>query len=127
MSRGRPNSANRCVQPGTLDAAISVLLLLFLDTNAAARSTERITYTRRYYTIDNSGRPWQRAPRRRAASRALAGSRSAPGELARALWPARPVGAYLQKIGCASPPLRSVGHDLAQEGRHGIGVDDILD
>src|SRR5262245_6765893 len=43
-----------------------------------------------------------------------------------ALWPARSVGTDLQKIGCASPPLRSIGHDLAHEGRHGIGVDDIL-
>src|SRR5262249_39950276 len=48
-------------------------------------------------------------------------------ECAGTLWPARPVGADLQKIGCASPPLRSVGHDLAHKGRHRIGVDDILD
>jgi hypothetical protein len=26
-----------------------------------------------------------------------------------------------------SPPLRSVGHDLAHKGRHWIGVDDVLD
>src|SRR6516164_1086689 len=45
------------------------------------------------------------------------------GECARTLWPARPVGADLQKIGCASPPLRFVGHDLAHERRHRIGVD----
>src|SRR6516162_378411 len=48
-------------------------------------------------------------------------------ECAGALGPARPVGADLQKVGCASAPLRSVGHDLAHEGRHGIGVDDVLD
>src|SRR6516162_10624984 len=42
------------------------------------------------------------------------------------LWPARPVGADLQKIGCASPPLRFIGHDLVYERRHRIGVDDVL-
>jgi hypothetical protein len=42
-----------------------------------------------------------------------------------ALWPARPVDPDLQKIGCASSPLRSVCHDLADNGRHGIVVDDI--
>src|SRR5215467_1943048 len=47
-------------------------------------------------------------------------------ECAWALGPARPVGADLQKIGCASPPLRFVGHDLAYERRHRIGVDDVL-
>src|SRR5262249_16253525 len=47
-------------------------------------------------------------------------------ECAGALWPARPVGAELQKIGCASPPLRFVGHDLAYERRHRIGVDKVL-
>src|SRR5262249_51299785 len=47
-------------------------------------------------------------------------------ECARALWPARPVGADLQKVGRASCPLRSVGHHLAHKGRHGIGVYDIL-
>ena len=45
-------------------------------------------------------------------------------ECAGTLWPARPVGADLQKIGCASPPLRFVGHDLAYERRQRIGVDD---
>src|SRR5258705_13848174 len=48
-------------------------------------------------------------------------------ECAGALGPARPVGADLQKVGCASRPLRSVGHDLAHKGRHRVGVDDILD
>src|SRR5260370_3666394 len=48
-------------------------------------------------------------------------------ECAGILWPARPVGADLQKVGCASRPLRSVGHDLAPQGRHWIGVDDVLD
>jgi hypothetical protein len=41
------------------------------------------------------------------------------------LWPAR-AGAGLQKVGCASGPLRSVGHDLSHKGRHRIGVDDVL-
>ena len=36
-------------------------------------------------------------------------------------------GAGLQKVGCASRPLRSVGHDLAHMGRHWVGVDDVLD
>ena len=36
-------------------------------------------------------------------------------------------GAGLQKVGCASRPLRSVGHDLAHMGRHRVGVDDVLD
>src|SRR5215831_11849867 len=48
-------------------------------------------------------------------------------ECAWTLWPARPVGAELQKIGCASPPLRSVGHELAHMGRYRVGVDDVLD
>src|SRR5262245_40146691 len=43
------------------------------------------------------------------------------------LWPARPVGAELQKIGRASRPLHSVGHDLAHAGRHWVCVDDVLD
>src|SRR5262249_54811332 len=47
-------------------------------------------------------------------------------ECAGALWPARPVGAELQKVGCATRPLPSVGHDLAHKGRHGIGVDNVL-
>src|SRR5262245_37868050 len=48
-------------------------------------------------------------------------------ECAGTLGPARPVGADLQKVRCASRPLRSVGHDLAHKGRHWIGVDDVLD
>jgi hypothetical protein len=48
-------------------------------------------------------------------------------EYAWTLWPARPAGAQLQKIGCASPPLRFVGHNLAYERRHRIGVDNALD
>jgi hypothetical protein len=48
-------------------------------------------------------------------------------ECARALWPARPVSADLQKVRCASRPLRSVGHDLAHKGRHWIRVNDVLD
>src|SRR5262249_38193462 len=47
-------------------------------------------------------------------------------ECAWSLWPARPVGADLQEIGCASPPLRFVGHDLAYERRHRVGVGDVL-
>jgi hypothetical protein len=35
--------------------------------------------------------------------------------------------AGLQKVRCGSGPLRPVGHDLADNGRHGIVVDDILD
>jgi hypothetical protein len=39
-------------------------------------------------------------------------------ECAGALWPAGPVGAGLQKVGCTSRPLRSVGHELAHVGGH---------
>src|SRR5215471_6928138 len=52
-------------------------------------------------------------------------------------WPARPnpsgpsiaanIHADPQKVGCASRPLRSVGHELAHIGRYGVGVDDVLD
>src|SRR6516162_7184412 len=52
-------------------------------------------------------------------------------------WPARPdpsghstaanIDADLQKVGCASRPLRSVGHELAHVGRYRVGVDDALD
>src|SRR5262249_54384381 len=59
------------------------------------------------------------------AEKALRSAQSA-SECAWTLRPARPIGAELQKIGCASPPLRFVGHDLAYERRHGIGVDDVL-
>src|SRR5262249_5546019 len=48
-------------------------------------------------------------------------------ECAGTLWPARPVGADLQKVGCASRPLRSIGHDLAHKGCHRVGVDNVLD
>src|SRR4249920_2677090 len=58
-------------------------------------------------------------------------------ECAGTLWPARPgpsghsnaanIDTDLQKVGCASRPLRSVGHELAHMGRYGIGVDDALD
>jgi hypothetical protein len=60
------------------------------------------------------------------AEEALCPAQSA-SECAGTLWPAKPVGADLQKVGCASRPLRSVGHDLAHKGRHRIGVDDVLD
>src|SRR6516165_1036088 len=52
-------------------------------------------------------------------------------------WPARPdprghsiaanIDADLQKVGCASCPLRSICHELAHMGRYGVGVDDVLD
>src|SRR4051794_29201204 len=58
-------------------------------------------------------------------------------ECAGTLWPARlgPSGhsiaanidADLQKVGCASRPLRSIGHELAHALRHWVGVDDVLD
>src|SRR5256886_10630617 len=58
-------------------------------------------------------------------------------ECAGILWPARPgpsghsiaanIDADLQKVGSASRPLRSVGHELAHMGRHRVGVDDVLD
>jgi hypothetical protein len=58
-------------------------------------------------------------------------------ECAGTLWPARPgpsgdstaanIDADLQKVGCASRPLRSVGHELAHMGRYRVGVDDVLD
>src|SRR6478735_8191179 len=58
-------------------------------------------------------------------------------ECAGALWPARPgpsghsiaanIDANLPKVGCASRPLRSVGHDLAHARRHWVGVDNVLD
>ena len=47
-------------------------------------------------------------------------------ECAGALWPARPVGASQQEVGCASRPLRSVGHELAHVGGHRIGVEIFL-
>src|SRR5215510_12754311 len=52
-------------------------------------------------------------------------------------WPARPdpsghstavnIDADLQKVGCASRPLRSICHELAHMGRYRVGVDDVLD
>src|SRR5262245_1582046 len=57
-------------------------------------------------------------------------------ERAGVLGPARPVPNHgiagnidtgLQKVGCASRPLRSVGHDLAHAGRHWVGIHDDLD
>src|SRR4051812_10096407 len=58
-------------------------------------------------------------------------------ECAGILWQARPgpsgdstaanIDADLQKVGCASRPLRSVGHELAHMGRYRVGVDDVLD
>ena len=58
-------------------------------------------------------------------------------ECAGTLWPARAgpsghsiaanIDADLQKVGCASRPLRSVGHELAHMGRYRVGVDDVLD
>src|SRR3954447_3122717 len=59
------------------------------------------------------------------------------GECAGTLWPARPgpsgdstaanIDADLQKVRCASRPLRSVGHELAHMGRYRVGVDHVLD
>src|SRR4249920_3300133 len=59
------------------------------------------------------------------------------GECAGTLWPSRPgpsghsiaanIDADVQKVGCASRPLRSVGHELAHMGRHWVAVDDVLD
>ena len=53
-------------------------------------------------------------------------------ECAGTLWPARPgpsghsiaanIDADLQKVGCASRPMRSVGHELAHMGRYRVGV-----
>ena len=37
------------------------------------------------------------------------------------------IDADLQKVGCASRPLRSVGHELAHARGHWVGVDDVLD
>src|SRR5437660_12905904 len=48
-------------------------------------------------------------------------------ECAGTLWPATNIDADLQKVGCASRPLRSVGHELANTGRNRVGVDDVLD
>src|SRR5262245_34931601 len=57
-------------------------------------------------------------------------------ECAGILWPARPgpsghsiaanIDSDLQKVGCASRPLRSVGHELAHTGRYRVGVDNVL-
>src|SRR5262249_4719903 len=49
------------------------------------------------------------------------------GQRAGTFGPPRPVGAELQKVRCAASPLRLLGHELAHAGRHGIGVDDVLD
>src|SRR6478752_4865010 len=58
-------------------------------------------------------------------------------ECAGTLWPARPgpsghrtaanIDADLQEVGCASRPLRSVGHELTHARRHWVGVNDVLD
>src|SRR5258705_12843335 len=57
-------------------------------------------------------------------------------ECAGVVWPARSVcnhgiagniGAGLQKVGCTSRPLRSVGHNLTHARRHWVGVDNALD
>src|SRR4051812_30941419 len=54
-------------------------------------------------------------------------------ECAGTLWPARPgpsghsipADADLQEVGCASCPLRSVGHGFANARRHWVGVNDV--
>src|SRR6476661_4095632 len=58
-------------------------------------------------------------------------------ECAGTLWPARPgpsghsiaanIDAELQKFGCASRPLRSVGHNLTHARCYWVGLDDVLD
>jgi hypothetical protein len=48
-------------------------------------------------------------------------------EHARVLWAARLVGADLQKVRCASRPLRSVSRELAHKGGQRLGVNDVLD
>src|SRR6476661_5281439 len=48
-------------------------------------------------------------------------------ECAGTFWPASPAGANLQKVRCASRPLRSVRHELAHTGRHRVGVDHVFD
>src|SRR5262249_41355759 len=60
------------------------------------------------------------------AEKALRSAQSA-SECAWTLWPARPVGAELQKIGRASSPLRPVGYQLPHAGGHRVGVDNVLD
>src|SRR5437660_5928384 len=72
----------------------------------------------------------------RRAKRGLCPTQPA-SECAGALWPARPgpsghsiaanIDADLQEVGCASRPLRSVGHELAHMGRYRVGIDDVLD
>ena len=61
MSGGGPNNANRCARSGTLGAAISVLLLFVLDTNATLRSTKRITDTNDIIHQRSRHETWQRA------------------------------------------------------------------
>src|SRR5438094_459712 len=55
-------------------------------------------------------------------------------ECAGALWPARPdygiagtIDADQQKVGRASGPFRSFGHEVAHTGGHWVRVDDVLD
>jgi len=47
--------------------------------------------------------------------------------LAPLIWSLGSGGCGLQNGGCASRPLRPVGHDLAHKGRHWIDIDDVLD
>src|SRR6516165_6969384 len=55
MSGGGPNSANRCARPGTLGAAISVLLLVVLDTNATNTLDQSESPTRTILYINGRG------------------------------------------------------------------------
>src|SRR5215475_12989568 len=64
------------------------------------------------------------------------GAAQPASESAGILWPARAVpnkgvarniGAGQQKIGSASRPLRSVGHNLTHARRHWVGLDNVLD
>jgi hypothetical protein len=50
MSEGGPNSANRSTGPGTVGAAISVLLLFVRGTDATNTLDKGESPTQRYYT-----------------------------------------------------------------------------
>ena len=55
MSGGGPNSPNRCTRSGTLGAAISVLLLFVLDTNATNTLDKSESPTRTILYINGRG------------------------------------------------------------------------
>src|SRR5437868_4802095 len=68
MSGGGPNNANRCARPGTLDAAISVLLLFVLDTNATNTLDKSESLTRTTWYINGRGRRRSQSQAREAVS-----------------------------------------------------------